>query len=72
MVVVFSVAKTSICFVEYNSHDSLQARLIEGIGHRFPTKSRLNRYQMWKMINKVSSWDCKDMLAKKKSRIHDG
>ena len=33
MVVVFNVGKSSICFVEYNSHDSLQARLIEGIGH---------------------------------------
>ena len=33
MVVVFSVAKSSVCFVEYNSHDSLQARVIEGIGH---------------------------------------
>ena len=32
MVVVFSVAKSLICFVEYNSHDSLQAHLIEGIG----------------------------------------
>ena len=33
MVVVFSVAKSSICFVENHSHDSLRARLIEGIGH---------------------------------------
>ena len=32
MVVVFSVAKSSICFVEYNSHDALQGHLIEGIG----------------------------------------
>ena len=33
MVAVFSVVKSSICFVEYNSYDSLQARVIEGIGH---------------------------------------
>ena len=33
MVVVFSVAKSLICFVEYNSHDSLQPRFLEGIGH---------------------------------------
>ena len=32
MVVVFSIAKSSICFVEYNSHDSPQVHLIEGIG----------------------------------------
>ena len=32
MVVVFSVAKSSICFVEFITHESLQARLIEGIG----------------------------------------
>ena len=38
MPVVFSIAKSSICFIEYNSHDSLQARLIEGIGHyKVPT-----------------------------------
>ena len=34
MVVVFNVAKSSVCFVEYSSHDSLQARVIEGIGHK--------------------------------------
>ena len=32
--VVFSVVKSSICFVEHNSHDSLQACLIEGIGNQ--------------------------------------
>ena len=32
MVVVFSVAKSWTCFVKHNYHDSLHARLIEGIG----------------------------------------
>ena len=32
MVVVFIVAKSRTCFVEYNSHDSFHARLTEGIG----------------------------------------
>ena len=32
-VVVFSVAKSSICFVEYNFHNSMQTCLKEGIGH---------------------------------------
>ena len=33
MVVLFNVAKSSICLVEYSSHDFLQVHLIEGIGH---------------------------------------
>lgn len=33
MVVAFSVAKSWICFLEYNFHDSLQERLIEAIGY---------------------------------------
>ena len=42
MVVVFSVAKSLICFVEFNSHDSLQACLIEGIGHCVTCRYSLN------------------------------
>ena len=41
MVVVFSIAKSSICFVEYNSHDSLQARLIERAGHAGSNRAQL-------------------------------
>ncbi len=33
IVVVFSVAKSRACLVEYNDHDSLQARLTEVNGH---------------------------------------
>ena len=33
MVVVFGIAKSLISFVEFNSHDSLQTCVIDGIGH---------------------------------------
>lgn len=33
MIVVFSIAKSRTCFVEYKYHDSLEAPLIERIGH---------------------------------------
>ena len=50
MVVVFSVAKSWTCFVKYNSHDSLHARLIEGIGDDFFSDAKPNTCEVKKEV----------------------
>ena len=46
MVVVFNVAKSSMCFVEYNSYDSLQAHVIEEVSHSCPKSKLILSFQL--------------------------
>ena len=66
LVVVFSVAKYSICYAEYNSRDTLQARLIEGISHSSCTEDSAEAVCSLNAGKQFSSEGLKTCLLTKK------